>query len=108
MTKAFRRYRALSFITGTTLLILCATALLHAVNPTAWHHIYWFVKVIGVGHGIVLYPIYMVTCFNLVLRHKLNLALLGLMLFAGFIPGLAFYLEYRIAKRLYPQTQKLA
>lgn len=103
MSKAFRWYRTMSFVTGTTLLILCATAILHGVNAPAWHHIYWFVKVVGVGHGVILYPIYMITCFNMVLRHKLNLGLLLLMLFAGFVPGLAFYLEYRLAKYLYPQ-----
>jgi hypothetical protein len=44
----------------------------------------------------------MIMCFNMVLKFHLNLALLGLMLFAGFVPGLAFYLEYRMRLRLYP------
>ena len=51
----------------------------------------------------MLYPIYMIMCFNLVLRFRLNVGLLGLMLFAGFVPGLAFYLEYRMRMKLYPQ-----
>ena len=92
----------MSFITGTTLLVLCATLLLHSVDLTLWRHLNWFVKIVGIGHGIVLYPIYMIMCFNVVLKFRLNVALLGLMFFAGFIPGLAFYLEYRMRRRLYP------
>lgn len=92
----------MSFITGTTLLVLCATLLLHSVDLTLWRHLNWFVKIVGIGHGIVLYPIYMIMCFNVVLKFRLNIALLGLMFFAGFIPGLAFYLEYRMRRHLYP------
>jgi integral membrane protein len=93
----------MSFITGTTLLVLFVTLLLHTVDLALWHHLSWFVKVVGIGHGIVLYPIYMIMCFNLVLRFRLNVGLLGLMLFAGFVPGLAFYLEHRVRLKLYPQ-----
>jgi integral membrane protein len=100
MDATFARYRIMSFVTGTTLLVLFATLLLHTVDATLWHHLYWFVKIVGVGHGVILYPIYMVTCFNVVLRHRLNIALLALMFFAGFVPGLAFYLEYRLHRHL--------
>jgi integral membrane protein len=99
---AFRRYRIMSFVTGTTLLILFVTLFLHWVDLTFWTHIKIFVDVVGIGHGIVLYPLYMIMCFNMVLKFHLNLALLLLMLFAGFVPGLAFYLEYRMRLRLYP------
>jgi integral membrane protein len=99
----FRRYRAMSFVTGTTLLILFLTLLLHTVDLSFWNDIHIFVDVVGIGHGIVLYPIYMIMCFNLVMKFRLNVGLLGLMIFAGFVPGLAFYLEYRMRLRLYPQ-----
>ncbi|HUY42214.1 MAG TPA: DUF3817 domain-containing protein [Acidimicrobiales bacterium] len=102
MDQAFRRYRLMSFVTGTTLLVLCATLLLHSVDLSLWKNLGWFVRVVGIGHGVVLYPIYMVMCFNVVLKFRLNVALLGLMFFAGFVPGLAFYLEYRLRRRLYP------
>lgn len=92
----------MSFVTGTTLLILFVTLFLHTVDFTFWKHIKIFVDVVGIGHGIVLYPLYMIMCFNMVLKFHLNLALLLLMLFAGFVPGLAFYLEYRMRRRLYP------
>jgi len=92
----------MSFVTGTTLLTLFVTLFLHIFYLTLWTHIKIFVDVVGIGHGIVLYPLYMIMCFNMVLKFHLNLALLVLMLFAGFVPGLAFYLEYRMRRRLYP------
>jgi integral membrane protein len=99
----FRRYRAMSFVTGTTLLILFVTLFLHTVDLTLWKQMSWFVKIVGIGHGVVLYPIYMIMCFNLVMKFRLNVSYLGLMLFAGFVPGLAFYLEHRMRLKLYPQ-----
>lgn len=103
MEATFRRYRLMSFVTGTTLLILFATLLLHTVDLALWKQIYWFVKIVGVGHGVILYPIYMIMCFNLVVKFRLNVAYLALMLFAGFVPGLAFYLEHRMRLKLYPE-----
>jgi integral membrane protein len=93
----------MSFVTGTTLLVLFVTLFLHTVDLSLWRHLNLFVRIVGIGHGIVLYPIYMIMCFNLVMRFRLNVGLLGLMLFAGFVPGLAFYLEHRLRLRLYPQ-----
>ncbi|HEY5110731.1 MAG TPA: DUF3817 domain-containing protein [Acidimicrobiales bacterium] len=102
MDGTFRRYRLMSFVTGTTLLVLFATLLLHTVDLAAWKQMTWFVDIVGIGHGVVLYPIYMITCFNLVMKFRLNVLFLGMMLFAGFVPGLAFYLEYRMRLKLYP------
>lgn len=93
----------MSFVTGTTLLILFVTLFVHAVDLTLWKQMGWFVKIVGVGHGIVLYPIYMIMCFNLVLKFRLHVGLLAFMLFAGFVPGLAFYLEHRLRVKLYPE-----
>jgi integral membrane protein len=106
MDKAFLRYRLMSIVTGTTLLTLFVTLFLHAVDFTFWRHIKIFVDIVGIGHGVVLYPIYMITCFHVVLKHKLNVLLLALMFLAGFVPGLAFYLEVRMRRHLYPETQK--
>jgi hypothetical protein len=57
--EGFRRYRIMSFVTGTTLLILCCTLILHTVDLTLWKRCR-FVAVVGIGHGVVLYPIYLV------------------------------------------------
>jgi integral membrane protein len=93
----------MSFVTGSTLIILFLTLFLHTVDLKAWEHIRLFVDVVGVGHGIILYPIYMIMCFNLVMKFRLPALYIGIMLFAGFVPGLAFYLEHRMRLKLYPR-----
>jgi len=95
----------MSFVTGTTLITLDLIWLIQHAAPAFWKNndvLHVLLRIDGVGHGIVLYPLYMIMCFNMVLKFHLNLALLLLMLFAGFVPGLAFYLEYRMRLRLYP------
>jgi integral membrane protein len=102
METAFRRYRIMSFVTGSTLITLFVMLLLHTVDLTFWKHIKILVDIDGIGHGLVMYPLYMIASFNLVLKFRLPLALLLLMLIAGFLPGVAFYLEHRMRLRLYP------
>jgi integral membrane protein len=98
MQKAFGRYRIMSFVTGTTLLILCCTLLLHTVDLKLWKSMYVFVVIVGIGHGVVLYPIYLIMSFQVALKARY----VGLMLGAGFIPGLAFYMEHRMEQKLFP------
>ena len=93
----------MSFATGTTLIVLFLTLFLHTVDLSAWENIKIFVDVVGIGHGIILYPIYMIMCFNLVLKFRLPVYYIGMMFFAGFVPGLAFYLEHRMRLKLYPR-----
>jgi integral membrane protein len=105
MDTAFRRYRLMSFVTGTTLLSLFATLALQKIDLSAWQSISWFVRLDGVAHGVVLFPIYMIMSFQFVLKAKLPVLLLALMFFAGFVPGLAFYMEYRLRRRFYPEFE---
>jgi len=102
MDPTFRRYRLMSFVTGTTLLVLFVTLSLQGIDHSLWVQIKPFRIVVGIGHGVILYPIYMITCFQVVLKFRLNLLLLILMFGAGFVPGLAFYLEHRMRRKLYP------
>lgn len=108
MERAFQRYRIMSFVTGTTLLILCCTLILHTVDLSFWKSIHLFVAVVGIGHGVVLYPIYLVMSFQLVLKARLNLAYLIMMMLSGFVPGLAFYTEHRMRLKLFPQGSTYA
>jgi integral membrane protein len=98
--RAFQRYRVMSYVTGTTLLILCAFLLLHTVDLSLWTSLKVLVTVIGIGHGVVLYPIYMVMCFQFWLKSHVHAGFLVLMLLAGFVPGLAFYMEHRMRLRV--------
>lgn len=99
MEPAFRRYRFMSFVTGTTLLILTGTLILHSADYAEWHSLHLFVAIVGIGHGVVLYPIYLITCFLFALKARINLGYLVLMLLSGFVPGLAFYMEHVVARR---------
>ncbi len=103
MEAAFRRYRAMSFVTGTTLILLTLFLILHTVDLSLWTHLKAVVTVVGIGHGVVLYPIYMIMCFQFALKARLHVGLLVLMLLAGFVPGLAFYMEHLVAVRTAPQ-----
>lgn len=108
MDGAFQRYRIMSFVTGTTLLILCCTLLLHSLDLKLWQDIKVFVDVVGIGHGVVLYPIYLVMSFQLALKARLHVGYIALMLLAGFVPGLAFYMEHRMRVKLYPNGFRIA
>ena len=99
MEAAFRRYRLMSFVTGTTLIVLVLFLILHTVDLSLWTQLKPVVTVVGIGHGVVLYPIYLVLCFQFTLKARLHFGLLVLMLLAGFVPGLAFYMEHRVALR---------
>jgi integral membrane protein len=101
MDAALRRYKVMSYVTGTTLLLLCALLILHGLDVSAWRHLHSLDKIVGIGHGVVLYPIYMVMCFQIFIQSRgvLHAGLLVLMLLAGFVPGLAFYMERRIERR---------
>lgn len=93
----------MSFVTGTTLLTLFVTLALHQWDLSLWKSIRPLVVVDGVGHGMILYPIYMIMSFQFVLKARLNLAYLLGMLLAGFVPGVAFLVEWYLARKIYPQ-----
>ena len=57
MAATFWRYRLMSFVTGTTLLILFVTLSLQFLDHSLWLHLKIFREVLGIGHGVVLYPI---------------------------------------------------
>ena len=103
MDAAVRRYRIMSFVTGTTLLSLFVTLALHHLAPHFWQSIKPLVVLDGVAHGTILYPIYLIFSFHLVLKARLPFWYLIVMLLAGFVPGVAFAVEWWLARRLYPQ-----
>lgn len=86
----------MSFVTGSTLILLVIFLILHTVDLALWDHLKIVVTIVGIGHGVVLYPIYLVMCFQFTLKARLHFGLLVLMLLAGFVPGLAFYMEHRV------------
>ncbi len=103
LERAFRRYRIMSFITGSTLLSLFATLLLHQVSASAWQHISWLVRIDGVAHGVILFPIYMIASFLFVMKARLNFLYLVVMVLAGFVPFVAFIMEAYMRRKVFPQ-----
>ena len=103
MEKALRFYKVMAYITGTTLLLLAFFVVLHSVNESLWNSIKVFRSIIGIGHGVVLYPIYMAACFNLILKARIKVVYFFLMLIAGFVPFLAFVMERYTEKNLVPR-----
>jgi hypothetical protein len=68
----------MSFITGTTLLSLFVTLALHQWDLSLWKSI------------------------KFVIKARLNIGYLLVMLLAGFVPGVAFGVEYYLARKFYP------
>jgi integral membrane protein len=111
----------MSYVTGTTLLILTFFIFLHGfaftvkiagsnlhlkvpgLDYSLWRHLHLLVAIVGIGHGVVLYPIYMVTCFQFALKVHLHVGYVVLMMLAGFVPGLAFYMERRMEHKAFPR-----
>jgi hypothetical protein len=93
----------MSFVTGTTLLSLFVTLGLHQWDLSLWKSIKPLVVVDGVAHGMILYPVYLILSFQFVLKARLHVGYLAAMLLAGFVPGVAFAVEYYLARRFYPQ-----
>jgi integral membrane protein len=103
MEKALRFYKVMAYITGSTLLLLMFFVLLKSVNKSLYESMGVFRAIIGIGHGIVLYPIYMAACFNLIMKARIKLVYFFLMLIAGFVPLLAFIMERYTEKNLVPR-----
>jgi len=77
MEGALLRYRIMSFVTGTALLLLFVVA-----------------------HGVVLYPLYLLTVVQLWFLTRLRWWWWLLMLVAGVIPFLAFVMEHYVTRAI--------
>jgi integral membrane protein len=91
---AFRRYRIMSFVVGVMLLFLCLVAVpLQIAHKPALAHVGFTI------HGVV-YIVYLLSAGDLALRAKFRLGRLIGLVCAGFVPGLAFYVEHRTAQSI--------
>jgi integral membrane protein len=88
MSGSFSRYRVMAYVTGTMLLVLVFIAM-----PIKYlGHNESVITVVGPLHG-VLYMVYVVFAFDLAVRAKWSLLRTVLMLAAGAVPFLSFYVE---------------
>lgn len=93
MEAAIKRYRIMALIVGVMLLVLVLVAMpLRYIwdQPGAS-------AVVSPVHGL-LYMIYLVTAFDLYRRAGWQLQKMVLMVAAGLVPFLAFYVEHRVVR----------
>jgi integral membrane protein len=104
MERALHRYRIMARVTGVVLIVLIGilTAKFY-VSPSTWESLKPIRVLFGMGHGVVLYPLYLVTCFQLVIAARIKLIYFVAMLLAGFVPFLAFAMERYTEKNLVPR-----
>lgn len=57
-------------------------------------------KIVGMVHGMGLYPIYVILCIATAFRYRLSIPHMALMALAGLIPGLSPYVAGRTVKHI--------
>jgi integral membrane protein len=90
---AFFRYKVLAFTVGAGLLILCCVG----VPLQYMAGLPQVAEIVGPIHGF-LYIVYLLASLDLVRRARFPLWQMALMVGAGFVPGLAFVIEYFVAR----------
>jgi integral membrane protein len=92
---ALTRYRVMTYIVGSALIVLVFVG----VPLQVWAHFSLVAKVEGTIHGY-LYLVYLITAAQLALRARWRLGRIVAVVLAGFVPGLAFFVEHRVVKQM--------
>jgi integral membrane protein len=94
------RYRVMAYVVGIGLLVLALVGipLQYAAGKPA------VVQVVGPIHGF-LYIVYLATVFDLWRRFRLSLGQLIGLVAAGFVPFLAFVVEWLTTRRIARETE---
>jgi integral membrane protein len=93
---AVTRYRVMAYVTGTLLIVLFFVA----VPIKIFAHNGVLSTAVGLPHGVVCYPLYLLTTFDLYRRVRWPLGKVALIVLAGVIPFLTFYVERRVVAEL--------
>ena len=109
MTKLFPVYRALAYVVGVLLLVGTVGSLFKYLleDGTTLQQLGDDLTPIWLVHGWI-YMIYVVVAFLLSQKARWSIPQLALMLIAGLIPGLIFWVERRVADRLRADHPELA
>lgn len=103
MANLFRSYRALAFVVGVLLTILVFVGMplkYLATEGSVWAHRGEVItSVVGVAHGWI-YMAYLVVAFLLARRARWRMDFTILMLLAGLLPIVIFYVEHLVAQRV--------
>ena len=101
MQGAVTRYRVMAYVTGTLLIILFFVA----VPLKIFAHNGTLSNLVGLPHGLVCYPLYLLTTFDLYRRVRWPLSRVALIVLAGVIPFLTFYVERKVVAELRGRTE---
>ena len=96
MQGAVNRYRIMAYVTGILLVVLFFVA----VPLKVFAHNGTLSSLVGLPHGMVCYPLYLLTTFDLYRRVRWPLSKVALIVLAGVIPFLTFYVERKVVAEL--------
>ncbi|HWJ66262.1 MAG TPA: DUF3817 domain-containing protein [Nocardioides sp.] len=109
MTRLFNVYRVLALVVGVLLVVGTVGSVLKYLleDGTALQQLGDDLTPIWLVHGWI-YIVYVVVAFLLTQKARWTIPQLGLMLVAGLIPGLIFWVERRVAQRLREDNPELS
>lgn len=97
LEKLWKFYRGMALLVGTVLAILVFIAMpyryLIAGVETTWYALAWQ------AHGYI-FPVYVIATFLLSQKLKWNFTKIGLVMIAGTVPLMSFFVERRIAQEI--------
>lgn len=108
MRNLFLTYRVLAFVVGVLLLVGTVSFVLkYALTEGGdLQQLGESLGIVWMVHGFI-YIVYVVVAFVLAQRSRWSLGYLGLMLLAGLVPVLIFWVEHRVAVRLRAEHPEL-
>ncbi|MGC9962167.1 MAG: DUF3817 domain-containing protein [Acidimicrobiales bacterium] len=96
LERSLRRYQVMSIVVGVMLLVLVGVAM-----PVQYvGHKPTMANIVSVVHGL-LYIVYLLSAADLARRARFSAGQLVAVVCAGFLPFLAFYVEWRTARRIH-------
>lgn len=109
MTRLFQTYRVLALVVGVLLVVgaLGSVCKYFLEEGSTLQQLGDDLTLIWIVHGWI-YIVYVVVAFLLSQKARWSIPQLGLMLIAGLIPGLIFWVEHRVVERLRADHPELA
>jgi integral membrane protein len=109
VTKLFNVYRVLALVVGVLLVVGSLGSLMKYLltEGSTLQQLGENLGIVWMLHGFI-YIGYVIVAFVLAQRARWSIPQLGLMLIAGLIPGLIFWVEHRVVVRLREDHPELA
>ncbi len=95
MHGALIRYRVMAFVVGTALLLLTVIVIAQALGASVKRE----AEIVAPIHGY-LYIVYLITAADLARRARWRLGRIVVVVAAGFVPTLAFFVEHRVYQQM--------